>query len=207
MKINIKNLIIGSILLGSVSMGYAQADVNGRTNATPPNAPTITDEAVHQDQLHPNGSDQDVPGDRRDGNGAVAMTLENLILQELADLEARLLEVEQRNRELELQHAQLQRSLGSCCSDLQIQYARLEQNEPNPFRGMTNVVYHLPEGVNRATLEIRSIEGQLLHTESLDATQRKATLPLRLEQLNVGSYVYYLYVDGQLVDSKVMVAN
>jgi flagellar hook assembly protein FlgD len=79
--------------------------------------------------------------------------------------------------------------------------ARLEQNTPNPFNGVTTINYTLPENTTNATITITGINGQVIRTVNLNG-KGKGQLLLQAEELSAGSYMYSLHVNGNLVDTK-----
>ena len=84
--------------------------------------------------------------------------------------------------------------------------ASLEQNIPNPFRGVTRIGYFLPEGTQRATLLVHDMQGRELQRIPLQNTGR-GQLDLQTRNLTAGTYSYSLYVDGALIDSRKMVVE
>ena len=81
--------------------------------------------------------------------------------------------------------------------------AVLFQNAPNPAKNETNIKYYLPKNTNVASVEIYSINGQLVKTFNL---QEKGfgTITLSINELQAGTYVYKMNVDGRVIDSKKM---
>lgn len=79
--------------------------------------------------------------------------------------------------------------------------ARLEQNTPNPFNGVTTINYTLPENTTNATITITGINGQVIRTVNLNG-KGKGQLLLQAEELSAGSYMYSLHVNGNLIDTK-----
>ena len=84
--------------------------------------------------------------------------------------------------------------------------ASLEQNIPNPFRGVTRIDYFLPQGTQRATLLVHDMQGRELQRIPLPNTGR-GQIDLQTRNLTAGTYSYSLYVDGALIDSRKMVVE
>jgi hypothetical protein len=81
---------------------------------------------------------------------------------------------------------------------------RISQNNPNPFTENTNIEYTLPLSVNRAEMEIYTINGSLVKTYTLDG-RGASNLSIAGSELKPGSYIYTLKADGRRMDSKVMI--
>ena len=86
-------------------------------------------------------------------------------------------------------------------SSLQLNEAALEQNTPNPFNGSTMINYQLPENTFDAKIVITSINGQVVRSMPLNGKGR-GQIQLQATDLQTGSYMYSLYVNGQLIDTK-----
>ena len=84
--------------------------------------------------------------------------------------------------------------------------ASLEQNIPNPFRGVTRIDYFLPEGTQRATLLVNDMQGRELQRIPLQNTGR-GQIDLQTRNLTAGTYSYSLYVDGALIETRQMVVE
>jgi len=79
--------------------------------------------------------------------------------------------------------------------------ARLEQNIPNPSKQSTTINYYVPKNANTAMLKITSLSGETLKTATL-AAGGNGTYTLQTSTLHSGTYMYSLYVDGKLIDTK-----
>jgi hypothetical protein len=82
--------------------------------------------------------------------------------------------------------------------------AKLEQNIPNPFNQTTLINYYIPETAGHAFIKVSGINGQEIKTVQLNGLG-SGQLTLQTSTLASGNYTYSLYIDGSLVDTKVMV--
>jgi hypothetical protein len=82
--------------------------------------------------------------------------------------------------------------------------AKLEQNIPNPFNQTTLINYYVPETTGRAFIKVTGINGEAIKTIQLNGTG-SGQITLQTATLASGNYTYSLYVDGNLIDTKVMV--
>ncbi|PHN07029.1 tail fiber domain-containing protein [Flavilitoribacter nigricans] len=81
--------------------------------------------------------------------------------------------------------------------------ATLDQNVPNPFALITTISYHIPEDAQRAVLQISNENGQVL--QQLTINQRgPVRTTVDAAELPAGTYIYSLWVDGQVVGTKKM---
>jgi hypothetical protein len=82
--------------------------------------------------------------------------------------------------------------------------ALLYQNMPNPFSNTTTIRYYLPEGVSKAFIQVADLQGTILKTfEIVDAG--KQTVIVNGGELPAGTYLYSLFADNKLIDSKKMI--
>lgn len=110
--------------------------------------------------------------------------------------------------ELRLENQVIRASLGNCCSNSELgltaRDAYLVQNAPNPFSEAAEINYFIPEGLNNVEVRICNFKGEVLNATAIqDAGYGK--LKVDAAGLNAGSFVYLLAVDGEVIDSKVMV--
>ena len=82
--------------------------------------------------------------------------------------------------------------------------AKLEQNIPNPFNRNTIINYFLPQAVNKAMMQVVTIDGKIIKAVPLTA-KGNGQLIIKAGELAAGTYQYSLIVDGNLIDSKKMV--
>lgn len=79
----------------------------------------------------------------------------------------------------------------------------LGQNIPNPFTNETSVDYSLPNTVSNASMIIYDLSGKQLTTFPLEKNKRSITITS--EKLVAGIYIYSIFADGKILDSKRMV--
>lgn len=113
--------------------------------------------------------------------------------EKVHDLEARLMKLE----------TLLSQSNGNRLS-VKVTSAYLEQNTPNPSRGVTTIRYHLPEGTSSARLTLTNSKGQLIKTVNLN-DKGAGQMNLDTSTLSTGVYNYTLWVQGSEVDTKKLV--
>lgn len=117
-------------------------------------------------------------------------------------------DLHQSYEEMRKENRLIRRSLGACCSrdelGLSANDAYLLQNAPNPVRGRANISFFIPEGLKGSQIEIRDIKGVLIETFEVDA-KGMGELVLESNGYSSGTYLYYLSIDGEVVDSKVMI--
>jgi hypothetical protein len=82
--------------------------------------------------------------------------------------------------------------------------AKLEQNIPNPFNQTTLINYYVPETAGHAFIKVTGINGEAIKIIQLNGTG-SGQITLQTATLASGNYTYSLYVDGNLIDTKVMV--
>ena len=82
--------------------------------------------------------------------------------------------------------------------------AWMKQNQPNPFTENTEIQYYIPENAQLAQIRYTDMNGQLIKTT--DITEKgNGSIKLKSVNINSGSYIYELIVDGQRIDSKQMI--
>lgn len=79
----------------------------------------------------------------------------------------------------------------------------LFQNTPNPFNSKTSIDYYIPEGTSQASIIVSNQEGKLVYSSIIKSTGMGRTI---LDDLKIsqGTYLYSLYVNGILIDTKKM---
>ena len=82
--------------------------------------------------------------------------------------------------------------------------AQLFQNAPNPSGQSTLINYYLPDNSGTAILQVTGINGQIIKSIILSGNG-SGQVNLQTGLLAAGTYVYSLYVNGTLVDTKKMV--
>ncbi len=84
--------------------------------------------------------------------------------------------------------------------------ATLLQNTPNPFTTVTAIDYRIPENARNAELRITDVAGKVLRNQEIDQRGDVQTI-LDAAALSPGTYIYSLWVDGELIGSKKMVVQ
>lgn len=82
----------------------------------------------------------------------------------------------------------------------------LEQNVPNPFRGITRIGYFLPAQAGQASLIVHDAQGREIKRVRLQQ-KGNSQVDLQTQNLAAGRYSYSLYVDGTLIDTRQMVVE
>jgi hypothetical protein len=81
---------------------------------------------------------------------------------------------------------------------------QLSQNQPNPASNTTKVEYSLPHD-GKATFNIYTTAGQVIYTQSVDATVGKNNIIFDLNGLSSGIYFYSMEFEGQKLVRKMSV--
>ncbi|MCI5081386.1 MAG: T9SS type A sorting domain-containing protein [Saprospiraceae bacterium] len=112
--------------------------------------------------------------------------------------------------DLKQENRVIRESLGNCCSDAELgltaKDAYLLQNAPNPYQTTTEIQYYVPRGLNNVQIEIRDVTGVLIQTFDINQPGF-GKLEVNGNRLASGSYLYFLSIDGEAIDSKVMILN
>lgn len=82
--------------------------------------------------------------------------------------------------------------------------ARLEQNTPNPFSSTTEIRYSIPQQAYKAGINIYGNNAKPVLSYNLTVTS-DGLVVIPAGSLSSGEYIYELVVDGQRVDSKIMI--
>ena len=83
---------------------------------------------------------------------------------------------------------------------------RLYQNYPNPFTGATVIPYYLPEGSGKAYLRVAKIDGTAAKIVDIVDTGESEVV-LDANAFPSGVYIYSLFVDDQIIDTRRMVVK
>jgi hypothetical protein len=109
-----------------------------------------------------------------------------------------------------------EKSLAECCSNYQSGTSGtgsipapsatpyLEQNQPNPFNQNTTIKYYIPSMAKDALITITTLSGQKLNTFKIDQTGYGQVI-ISGGTLANGTYLYQLFIDDKLIDSKQMI--
>lgn len=82
--------------------------------------------------------------------------------------------------------------------------AVLYQNTPNPFSAETELKYNVPENAENAAINVYSLNGNMLLSRPITQTGN-GSITISGNELEAGTYIYSLSVNGQEVDSKRMI--
>ena len=89
-------------------------------------------------------------------------------------------------------------------SSIKLNTATLDQNVPNPPVGnATTIGYNISKGATKATLTITDLYGKTIKQTELSNTG-KGLLKVDTTGLAAGTYIYTLFVDGKMMESKKM---
>ncbi|AZA84435.1 hypothetical protein C1637_06220 [Chryseobacterium lactis] len=137
-----------------------------------------------------------------DTNGNVMIS--NTPLSRTASSDETIQELKDRIQSLEntvdeLKQMLINRSTAGASSDTPV----LFQNTPNPTKNETNIRYYIPENSRTAGIEIYSISGQLVKSMPLNE-RGSGSVRLSGNELQSGTYVYKMTVNGKLIDAKKM---
>lgn len=167
--------------------------------------------------------DRDIPGETREPRADIFLpqAIEELrdelynsasvpqVVAEVEALKTVLLDIQATQEQLKHENELLRKQLSSCCDanaqGLTATDAYLLQNAPNPFKETTELNYFVPETADDAQLEIHNLKGISLQT--FDLTKGVGSIQLESAEWPAGVYIYYLIVDKEMIDSKVMIVN
>ncbi len=80
----------------------------------------------------------------------------------------------------------------------------LGQNIPNPFRESTVIQYYLPANAGSAIKRVSNLEGKPVKDIQLGDAPGQGQVELHTHGMAAGTYLYTLFVDGQLITTKKM---
>jgi len=110
------------------------------------------------------------------------------------------------NEQLVVENARLKGSIETCCESERTGNGNrpmLFQNLPNPGRESVQIRYSLPPSLRRAEIRILSPQGVvLIARQNLEPGQHSVEIDTR--NLEAGFYVYSLYSDDEILDSRIM---
>ena len=144
--------------------------------------------------------------DLRSNGTTEADFLPAAVAEKLQEMEARLLQLQLLNEQLRADNEQIRRSMYACCgsgSDASGIESSLYQNVPNPAVDETTIGFYLPDGVKEARLDIRDTAGKLIKQIPLN-DRGNGQVALDRTTMDSGTYIYTLYADQKLVDSKIL---
>jgi hypothetical protein len=167
--------------------------------------------------------DRDIPGETREPRADIFLpeAIEELrdelynsasvpeVVAEVEALKTVLLDIQATQEMLKYENDLLRKQLSNCCNPnaqgLTSKDAYLLQNAPNPFQVTTELNYFVPESTGDAQLEIHDLKGNSLQT--FDLTKGKGSIQLDATKFPAGAYIYFLIIDKEMIDSKVMIVN
>lgn len=88
----------------------------------------------------------------------------------------------------------------------EIERAALKQNVPNPFEAITTISYQVPEKAQHVQLRISDPSGKVLRRMEIQQRGQVQTI-LDAQAMPAGTYLYSLWVDGELMGTKQMVLS
>lgn len=126
-------------------------------------------------------------------------------INELNDMVADLLRT---TEELRLENKVIRESLNNCCSNanlgLSAKHAYLLQNAPNPFAQSADIRYFVPEGLQNVEIQISNFKGEVMSAIKVKETGYGKVV-VDSSTLTNGTFVYTLFVNDVIIDSKVMI--
>jgi hypothetical protein len=152
---------------------------------------------------------------------AKAIQEQNVIIEEVKDQNEDLTKENESLRseldEIKDRMNRFEQDLVSCCFDSQSgqvdggttssDSAELGQNIPNPFSESTVIRYYLPEEITNAIIRITDMEGSPVQDLQLGAQRGANQVEFQTQGLAAGTYLYSLFVDGKLIDTKKMMIS
>lgn len=202
---------------------------NGRQSSAQPTAPqnetapaTITQD-VAQEGVYPVDFDYNNPSAQTSAPETVdnvypleleiikeevqASTNPAVIAERVNELNAMIGDLKKLTEELRLENKIIRESLGNCCSNAELGLtasdAYLLQNAPNPFNGTAEIDYFVPEGLTNVEIRICDFKGVVLKNYPVE-NPGYGKMKVDGDGLNQGSFVYMIVVEGEVIDSKVM---
>jgi len=114
--------------------------------------------------------------------------------------------IENQNREIEIIRAKLPNdgNLSEKVSNTVLnKLPILFQNNPNPFDQKTNIDYFIPEGTTQASIMVFDANSKIVYS-SIIKNAGMGRVILEDQAISQGTYLYSLYVDGKIIDTKKM---
>ncbi|MEM9824318.1 MAG: T9SS type A sorting domain-containing protein [Bacteroidota bacterium] len=222
---NIKFLsfLILSLFVFQTAIGQTDTDDKGRNKGANAGTPQVETPVLNVDAF--SGSDQDIPSTGQAQPVASDWVLPNdldalqdemlsassspqAVVARLNELAEELALLRQYNEQLRLENRVIKRSLGSCCSDMGLSLnaadAYLMQNAPNPATDVSEIRFFVPNSASKAEIKISNVTGVVVETYPI-AEGGFGAISLERGTYQNGTYIYSLEIDGELIDTKVMV--
>ena len=109
---------------------------------------------------------------------------------------------------MRLENRVIKRSLGGCCTEigstLNAADAYLLQNAPNPATDASEIRFFIPEGSSKAQIKVSDVTGTVIETYPI-TEGGFGQINIQKGSYQNGTYIYSLEIDGELIDTKVMV--
>jgi len=80
----------------------------------------------------------------------------------------------------------------------------LFQNEPNPFKGQTTIMFTMPEAAT-ATLSVHDVTGKVVAVRNISAMRGQNSEVFTKDQLGVSGVLYYTLKSGDFTATKKMI--
>jgi trimeric autotransporter adhesin len=145
---------------------------------------------------------QDTTGTEEEYLDFDATALTYLLINAIKEQQQKITELENKLNALE----QNSKSSSSNPSSVMLGHSnsRLEQNVPNPYTSSTEIGYRVPENAHSAFIKVYGIGGKQIEIFDISG-QSEGKVILSSGAIPMGTYVYQLWVDGQLKDSKKLI--
>ena len=198
-----------TIILGVCLMtpAFSQADENSRTPVQLAKKKKVSpDKTAPLATSRNNGDDTGDDGQYVGENNSETIDFAQMARQ-IVELEELVYLLQVQNEQLSAEILAANRKSDLCCSASSKSLTTsgyLQQSAPNPFYSRTSVGYFIPEEHNNAQLEIRGLDGKVLKSFRINQSGT-GNISIESANLNPGTYVYSLIVDGAVVDSKIMI--
>ncbi len=123
--------------------------------------------------------------------------------------EERIIEQQSQIERLEQRLSDMEKSMGtsrqkeSANAPAAFNNVKLSQNRPNPFSDVTTIDYEIPMDATNASLDIFSMDGQLLRSYNIEGGL--GTVEIRSDALQSGTYVYAININGTNMATNIMI--
>lgn len=204
---NIFNTVLIVFLLIFTNSATAQVDENGRTAEQRAKRNSVNHQNKNKED-HTKGQEDDIGDDGQYVSEGTGETIDiSKMMSKLIELEdlVETLSVQNEMLSTEVLDAKLQSE--ACCLrpyGNKGDNGYLLQLAPNPFYDKTTVGYYVADRDAVSKIEVRDLKGVLLL--SFDLNQNgEGSIQISATNLASGTYVYSLNVNGQIIDSKLMI--
>ncbi len=143
------------------------------------------------------------------------------INEQQKNMEAKDVMIDQQQKQIEKQQQQIdaltkamlnfETALSQCCTTSssktskpgEMDQARLEQNQPNPFNTASKIKFYVPSAFRSAQLIITDLSGKQLQSYPINQAGY-GEVTILPNQLTAGSYIYSLIIDGAKMQTRTM---